>query len=93
MVRMTRGHTYKIRVKRQFKVGGVPALMMTLPSGLLSFKVIPVILSANGYIHLLSENDVPFMKLNSPAHKGKKVKEFIEKSGISVLKWPAKAKN
>jgi len=93
-----------VRVTRQFEGGGVPVLMITMPNGILSFKVIPGIFSADGYIHLLSENDVPFIKLNfglrrwlqednSPVHKGKKVKEFIEKSGISVLKWPAKAKN
>jgi len=50
----------------------------------------------------LSHNVVPIIKLNyeenwflqednAPVHKSKKVKDFMIKSGISVLEWPPKS--
>ena len=90
------------RMKRQCKGGGLLVWMMTMPNGLLSFKVIRGNLNSDGYINLLSENAVPIIKLNygvnwclqkdnSPVHKSRKVKDFIKKSGFSVLQWPARS--
>jgi len=71
--------------------------MMTMPNGLLSFKVVKGFMNSDGYIRSLSEFAVPKIKLNygenwcfhednSPVHKSKKVQEFMKKSRISVLK-------
>jgi len=90
------------RIKRQCKGGSVMVWMMTMPNGLLSFKVITGKMNSDGYIKMLSESAVPVIKLNywqnwylqednSPVHKSKKVKDFLEKSRISTLEWPAKS--
>lgn len=90
------------RIKRQCKGGSVMVWMMTMPNGLMSFKVVKGNMNSDGYIKLLSESAVPMTKLNygenwwfqednASVHKSKKVKEFMKKSGISVLEWPAKS--
>jgi len=89
-------------IKRQCRGGSLMVWMMAMPNGLLSFKVITGNLNSDGYIKLLSESAVPLIKLNygenwylqednSPVHKSRKVKDFMEKSRISVLDWPARS--
>ena len=76
--------------------------MMVLPNGLLSFKIIEGKFNSIKYIALLCNSIVPIMKLNcgndiwfqednSPVHKSKMVKDFILKSQINVLEWPARS--
>jgi len=90
------------RIRRQCKGGSVMVWMMTMPNGLLSFKVVKGNMNSDGYIRLLSESAVPMIKLNygenwcfqednSSVHKSKKVKEFMRNSSISVLEWPARS--
>ena len=69
---------------------------------LLSFKVIAGNLNSEKYITLLAHNVVIIIKLNyrenwflqennASVHKSKKVKDFMIKSGLSVLEWPPKS--
>jgi len=76
--------------------------MMTLPNGLLSYKLIKGKFNSKVYIELLRTSTVPILKLNfgkdfwlqednSPVHKSAKVKEFMKASEINILPWPAKS--
>ena len=88
------------RQRRQCSGGSSMAWLMTLPSGLLSFKVISEKFNSDTYIQMLINSVVPILKLNfeenfwlqednSPVHKSAKVKEFKRKTSINILPWSA----
>jgi transposase len=90
------------RIKRQCHGGGVMVWLMTMPNGLMAFKVLEGIFNSKKYIELLKEMIIPIMKLNygsdfcfqednSSVHKSKVVQRFLKESNISVLDWPAKS--
>ena len=75
---------------------------MSMPNGLLSYRVIKENLNADRYINLLEHHIVPIIKLNygneyyfqhdnSSIYQSKKVKEFILTNEISTFQWPEKS--
>lgn len=91
-----------IRQKRQCKGGGIMVWLMVLPNGLLCHRVIKGKFKANDYLSLLKDLIVPiiflnygtdfyFQQDNASVHKAKSINEFIDKSNIKVIEWPAKS--
>lgn len=90
------------RQKRQCGGGGIMIWMMLMPNGLLAYRILKGKFNSDDYIRLLKEMIVPIIKLNfksnvvfqednSTVHKAKKVKDFFNTCGYSVLDWPAKS--
>lgn len=91
-----------IRHNRQCHGGGIMIWLMILPNGLLSFHMISGKFKSADYITLLKTFVVPIMKVNVNAdfyfqqdnctvHKAKIVKEYLESSNISTIKWPSRS--
>ena len=91
-----------LREKRQCKGGGLMVWLMVMPNGLLAHKIIVGKFRSKDYIDLLSTTIVPISKLNygddfifqednCSVHKAKNVQQFMLKSKINVLEWPAKS--
>jgi len=91
-----------MRQKRQCSGGSMMVWLMTLPNGLLSFKVITGKFNSEAYMHMLKTSVVPILKLNfgedfwfqednAPVHKSAKVRKFMRDSSIKVLDWPARS--
>jgi len=79
-------------------------LLMVMPNGLLSHKIIEGKFGSKDYLPLLKTSIVPIMKLNYGAnffsqedncfiHKAKVVQQLMSESKIKVLKWPAKSRD
>ena len=90
------------RQQRQCHGGSIMVWLMTLPNGLLSFKVISGKFNSDAYIQMLKSSVVPILKLNfgedcwlqednAPVHKAVKVKQFMRNSSINILAWPARS--
>lgn len=92
----------QIRQKRQCGGGGIMLWLMIMPNGLLAYRLIKGKFNSDMYIELLRTMIVPMIKINFGSdilyqedncsiHKSKKVKNFIQTTGINVLDWPAKS--
>ena len=90
------------RQQRQCGGGSIMIWLMTLPNGLLSYKVIAGKFNSDSYIDMMKMSVVPIMKLNfgndfwlqednASVHKSAKVKHFMLQSSIKILEWPAKS--
>jgi len=90
-----------LRQRRQCGGGSVMIWGMVMSNGLVVTKVIEGHLNSEKYVELLKHFAVPCMNLNykdysfvqdnSPVHTAKIVKEFVRKSSLNVLEWPAKS--
>ena len=90
------------RQQRQCRGGSVMIWLMCLPNGLLSYKFISGKFKADAFIELMQMSVVPILKLNfgndfwlqqdnASVHNCVKARDFMMKSSINILQWPARS--
>jgi len=83
-----------VRNKRQCKSGGIMWWVMCIPWPKITYIGIGTFIgtfNSDKYIQLNYGNDYYYQEDNSRFHKSRKVKIFMQNSGIKVMKWPSRS--